>query len=140
MQNDKILFVINDAARAVKLNYDPLEVRASGEVSTSLGKTLDHTLEVGDFVVVESDTRHGITVAKIVEVDVDVDVESSTPIRWIFQKIDNEQREGVLAAEAEAQRQVREVELRRKRERLRKAMFDDDANVKKLELAQAPKP
>lgn len=132
MQNDKIVFLINDMARAVKLEYDP----ADNERSWSLGKTLNQDLKVDDMVIVQSDTRHKMTVARVAEVDVDLDVESSEPIRWIFGSVDTTTRDTLLGQEAEALKTVQEAEKSRKRAALRKSLFDN-AQEKMAALAIA---
>lgn len=61
------VFLINKNVRAVMCNYEP-----DAEHKTTMFKTLDTAIRVGDFVIVPTKTRHGMTVSKIVEVDVDV--------------------------------------------------------------------
>jgi len=46
-------------------------------------KTMDQDIKVGDFVVVPTDTRHGMTVNKVVAVDCEVNFESEVPVHWI---------------------------------------------------------
>lgn len=65
MDNSRIVFLINDQVRAVKAKYED-----SG--AAEMFKTFDATIQVGDLAVVQSTTRHMMTVVKVTEIDVDV--------------------------------------------------------------------
>ena len=68
MNYSTAIFLINNHARALKVTY---EDGANPEIV----KTLDQTIKLDDYVVVETDTRHKMTVVKVVETDVDFDLE-----------------------------------------------------------------
>ena len=95
MDNSRIVFLINDQVRAVKAKYEDTG-------SAEMFKTFDPTIKVGDLAVVQSNTRHMMTVVKITEADVDVNFDSTTTIHWIVQKIDAPAFDTVLAQEAQA--------------------------------------
>lgn len=111
MHTSKILFLINESARAVRGIYE------EGHKPT-LFKTLDDTIQVDDFAVVQSGTRHGMTVVKITEVDVDIDFDASEEVQWLVQKIDRQAFDKVLRQEKQAISAVQVAEHRRKREEL----------------------
>lgn len=128
MDNSKIVFLINDQARCMEAIY---EVNGNAEVF----KTLDPTISEGDLVVVQSGTRHNMTVAKVTRADVDVNFDSTAPIKWIVQRIDGKAFDQILASEGEAVAAVQAAELRRKKAELRKTMFaDHEDSIAKLAL------
>lgn len=78
------VFLLPDsAARAIIVTYE-----AHDSAPRTMFKTFDRSLKVDDYVVVPTDTRHKLTVCKIVEVDADVDFDSPTQIAWIVGKVD----------------------------------------------------
>jgi hypothetical protein len=128
MNNSKIVFVINDTTRAIMGEYEP------GQRPTQF-KTLDQDIAVGDYVVVQSDTRHEMTVVKVVEVDVEVDLDGSEKMKWVIDVIDTPKFAKVLEQEQEAISAVQSAELRRKKNDMRKALFDDqEEKLKALSL------
>ena len=132
MNNTLAVFLINDTVRAVVGIYDPDEYKNSGK--KYMFKTFDATMKVDDFVVVPTDTRHGMTVFKITEVDVDVDFDSPVQYRWIIGKVDRAAYEATLAQEAEAVMRINHAEKTKKRAELRAAMALDAETLKTLPL------
>lgn len=120
------VFLINKNVRAVLATYE-----AEDAAKRTVFKTLDQTLKVGDFAIVPTDTRHKMTVVKIVETDVDVDFDNATPVAWIMGKIDRTEYDLTLAQEQEAIQVIKSAELRQKRDNLRKAMFADHVETLK---------
>ncbi len=116
MDNSRIVFLINDTARAVMATY---EDRGTPEMF----KTLDATIGVGDLVAVQSTTRHNVTICKVTMVDVDVNFDATTPLKWIVSRLDMDAFDKILAGEAQAVSVVQAAELKRKKEELRKTMF-----------------
>ncbi len=130
MQNSTIVFLINEDARAVNAQYEK-------DGSSTTFKTLDATIKVDDFVVVESGTRHGMTVAKVTAVDIDIDFEAAKNIQWIVQKINSPEFNKILELERQAIATVQNPERRRKRDELRKNLFADQQDqIKALGLAK----
>lgn len=128
MDNSRIVFLINDQVRAVKAKYED-----SG--AAEMFKTFDATIQVGDLAVVQSTTRHMMTVVKVTEIDVDVNFDSTTTIPWVVQKIDAPKFDAILAQEAQAISAVQAAELRRKKDELRATMFKDhEASIAALAL------
>lgn len=128
MDNSRIVFLINDHARAVMAKYEE-----GG--NAEMFKTFDPSIKVDDLAVVQSSTRHNMTVVKVTAVDVDVNFDATTPLNWIVQKIDKPSFDRVLEQEAQAISAVQAAELRRKKEELRKTMFKDhEDSIAKLAL------
>lgn len=118
MNYSTAVFLINKNLRAVTATYE-----AEENAKRTLFKTLDQTLTVGDFVVVQTDTRHKMTVCRITEVDVDVDFDSQTRVDWIVGKVDAKAHVETLAQEQAAIQAIKSAELRTKRETLRDSML-----------------
>lgn len=72
------IFLISDQARAVNVTYE-----SDDDAPRTMFKTLDPNIKVDDFVTVPTDTRHHMTVCKVVEVDVEPDLETSKEMKWI---------------------------------------------------------
>lgn len=127
------VFLINDNVRAIACTY---EQDAPGRpAGRTIFKSLDSTLKAGDFVVIPTDTRHKLTVVKIVETDVDVDYDSHDQMTWIVGKVDLTDHELVLRQEAEAITAIKSAEKRKKQDELRKALIIDQQAIKALAIA-----
>lgn len=133
MNNSKIVFIVNQATRLIKASYDgPLSEATKGTPF----KTLDPSIKVDDLVIVETSTRHGFTVVKVTEVDLDVDFDSTEELRWAFNPLDLAGFQELKAAEQAAIEKVRAIELKKKRAALQAAMFaDDEEAMNQLKLA-----
>jgi hypothetical protein len=129
MNNSTIVFLINDHARAFKAIYE------EGGTKTVF-KTMDQTIAVDDMVVVQSTTRHEMTVVKVTDVDVEVNFDSSSEVKWAVQKIELTPFETILAQEQEAIEAVQAAERRRKKAELRETMFKDhEESIAALSIA-----
>ena len=125
------LFLINRHARAISVTYES-DINAKRETV----KTLDPNIALDDFVVVQSNTRHMMTVCKVVEVDVDFDLDSTAPMNWIVSKIDMQAYQATLGAEAQAISEIKKAELRQKRESLRDNLLKNHLEtIKALPIA-----
>ena len=134
MNSSKIVFIVNQATRLIRCAYDEKE---SAVMPKSYHfKTLDPTIEVDDLVVVETSTRHGFTIVKVTEVDLDVDFDDSVELKWAFSPLDLTAIKELKAAEQAAIEKVRAIDLKKKREALRREMFaDDEEAMAQLKLA-----
>ncbi len=131
MNYSMAIFLINNRARAILGVYQPEE---RGQKALTF-KTLDPDVSVDDFVVVESTTRHGMTIVKVEEIDVDVDFDSKEVVRWVIGRVDRSNHDLTLTQEQEAISAIKSAELRKKREGLREAMLaDHDDEIKKLPI------
>lgn len=130
MDNSVVVLLINDSAMAVKARYE--EAGKEG-----VFKTLDTSIEVGDYAVVESGTRWNKTVVKVTEVDIDVNFDTATDVKWVVQKIDKEGFDTVLEQEKVAISTVQSAERRRKRDELKKTLFKDhEKAIRALPIAK----
>lgn len=118
MNNSTIVLLINDHARAIRATYE------EGH-SPGVFKTLDQTIAKDDLVVAETGTRHGMTVVKVTEVDIDVDFDATADVKWIIQKVDKAAFDDLVAQEKDAIAAVHSAERRRKKEQLRESLFAD---------------
>jgi hypothetical protein len=134
MNSSTIIFLINDHARALLATY---EVDAEGRPAPrTIFKTLDPYIKVGDFVIVPTDTRHLMTVCKVVEVDHDLDMDTQSDIKWIISKVDTTAYEQIRAQEAVAIATVKSAEKAKKRADLRASvLLDSAAAIKALPIS-----
>lgn len=133
MDNSKIVFLINDQVRAVRAIY---EEEAQTNQKKHVFKTLDQELAVDDLAIVETSTRHGYAVVKIVEADIDVNFDDPIELKWVVQRLDQSVYAGIKKQEAAAISAVQQAELRRKKAELRATMFKDhEESIAQLALA-----
>lgn len=142
MNYSTAVFLINKTVRAIRVSYEPDGTRADEAKAGSLAvfKSFDGDLKPKDLVVVPTDTRWRMTVARVEEVDVDVDFDGTTELKWIIGRVDRRAFEDVLVREAEAISAIRSAEVRRKREELAKALFADNDALRNLPIATADRP
>lgn len=122
MNYSTAVMLINENIRAVNVTYEPDE-HSCQTAKRTMYKTLDTSLEVGDLVVVPTDTRHRFTIARIDAVDVEVDFESSTQVDWIAGNAPIESYNDILQKEGEMISVVKASEKRAKREEIKKNMI-----------------
>ena len=120
------VFLINKNVRAVLCNYEP-----DAPDKKTMFKTLDAQIREGDFVIVPTKTRHGMTVSKVVEVDVDVDFDSQTLVCWVVGKIDQTQFDATRAQEEDAIAVIKSAEKTKKRNELAAALLVDSKDALK---------
>ena len=137
MDASKIVFLINDQVRLIKVSYEPLGANLD-TANTSVNppipklysyKTLDQSVKVGDYVVVETATRHNLTVCRVEEVDLDVDFDDGISLKWAYHRVDTSVIEEIKANEAEAIAAAKRAELKRKREQLREGIFAEHSEM-----------
>ncbi|WP_395175089.1 hypothetical protein [Roseibium alexandrii] len=135
MNYSTAIFLINDNARAVMAVYESHE-----SAPKTMFKTLDPNIEEGDFVLVQSGTRHGMTVVKVVDTDPEIepDFDSHDELKWIVGTIDLEDFEVLKKQEDEAILAIKKAEKRKKRSDLRKTLMADyEETIKELPIAGA---
>ena len=133
MHNSMLIFLVNDAARGILATYEIEE--QSPKAKRVLFKTLDPNIVKDDYVVVPTDTRHGMTVVKVVETDVDVDFDAIEPVKWIVSTIDRKKHDNLLREEERLISAANQAEKRKKREELREKMLLNSDAIKHLSLA-----
>jgi hypothetical protein len=120
MNYSTAIFLINENVRAVLCNYEP-----DSPDKKVMFKTIDPNIKVGDYVIVPTRTRHGMTVSKVVEVDVDVDFDSGVLLDWLVEKIDRALYDKTVAQEADAIAVIKSAERTRKRTELAASLHAD---------------
>lgn len=136
MNYSTAVMLINQNIRAVKTVYEK-DVIGGTKYPRVIFKTLDKTIKPGDFVVVPTETRHGMTVVMVDEVDVDVDFESTTQVKWIVSKVLTDEHQNILGEEGKWIEALKASEKRRKREEIKKNMLEmyEDDGIAKLPIA-----
>lgn len=132
MNYSTAVFLINDDVRGIACTYE------EGEKATrTIFKSMDRSICAGDFVIVPTDTRHKMTVVKVVETDVDVDLDSPVQMNWIIGKVARADYESLLAMEEDAIETIKSAEKRKKRDEMRAAIFKDrEAMLNDLQLTK----
>lgn len=135
MNYSSAVFLINKNVRAIKCTYDAKD-KSGTEPQGYTFKTLDGSIAPDDLVVVPTDTRHGFTVVKVSEVDIDVDLDSTIQLKWIVSKVDKVAYEKTLTDEAQAIKVIRMAEFANKRNALREGMLGANMDeIKALPIA-----
>ncbi len=132
MNYSTAVMLLNQNIRAIHTVYEE-ETETRKQPRTTF-KTLDTTIEVGDLVVIPTDTRHKMTVVKVVGVDVDVDFESTTPVQWVISKVATDAHKTILSEE---QKWIETIKASEKREEFKKnmlEMFQEDG-IEQLAIA-----
>ncbi len=139
--------LVDTSIRSVKVQYDPDNARNNS--TFAFYKATDDTLKVDDMVVVPTNTRHGFTVAKIVEIDFPVNFDSHEQWGWIVGKVDTTTYEATLEMEKGLIKKVHKIEENKKRAELVAAMnlaevgnisFGRPAQVTMQQPVEAPPP
>lgn len=131
MHSSRKVFLLNDLTRAIAATYEDLP-----GVKKATFKTLDQRIQVDDLIVVPTETRHGMTVCKVVETDLDIELDSSAAIEWVVDVVDVSAHERKVADEQVALDKIKSAEIRKKRQELKQALFaDQEANLKALAIS-----
>jgi hypothetical protein len=136
MNYSSAVFLINKNVRAIKVTYDKQDP-GKAPASEYTFKTLDPAIAKDDFVVVPTDTRHGLTVVKVSQVDVDIDLDDAiTQYKWIVARVDRSAYDQTLLDEAQAVKVIRLAEFNKKRSDLREGMLGASMDeIKALPIA-----
>ncbi len=126
------LFLVNTKARGLLIAYewcdrDGKDVNGK-PVKTDLFKTLDQSIKVGDLVLGETQSRHKLCVYKVVEADVEVDLERDFYIPWVIGKVTSNLPE-LKANEEEMLSAIRRKDKEKKRAELADTMLKDYGEV-----------
>lgn len=129
MNYSTAVFLINNKVRAVEASYEDGQKH-------KIFKTFDMSIQVGDLVVVPTDTRHKRTVVKVTRLDANVDFDGQEHVHWIVSKIDETNYKDTTAQESQAIESIKSAEIRKKREDLANALWADKAEeLKAIPLA-----
>ena len=134
MNQSTAIFLVNEATRAIYGIYEPDSEKT--KAPRTMFKTFDKSIKVDDLIIVPTDTRHGMTIVKVVEVDAKVDYDDPTPIRWVVGKVDRHAYEVVLSREGDMLKIVAEAEENHKRDELRAKLFaNSEKQIRKLSIS-----
>lgn len=120
MNYSTAIFLISDQVRAVLATYENED-----NAPKTMFKTLDPNIKVDDFVTVPTSTRHKMTVCKVVEVDVEPDLETSREMEWIVGVVGTANFDDIKSQEGDAIARIKSAEKTRKRKELRDALLAD---------------
>lgn len=135
MNYSTAVFLINKNVRAIACTYEKdTDAKKADRV---VHKSLDPDICVGDLVIVETDTRHGMTINRVAEVDVEPDLDSLVHMRWIVGRFDAADHERVKRQEDAAISAIKSAEKNKRREELAKALILDPERIKTLAIANA---
>lgn len=132
------IFLVNETVRSVRVEYDPDNFKNSNP--NKLFKTLDATLAKDDLVIVPTHTRHGFTVAKVVEIDFQVDFNTPEHYSWIGGKFDKAAYDSVVDTEKAITLRVGKAEENKMRAELRKSMGLGEVSFTDLDIMAAAAP
>ena len=137
MNYSTAVFLINKNVRCVTATYevDTDPTSDNGKAKRTPFKTLDPDIVKGDLVIVPSGTRHGMTVVRVVETDVDVDFDSGHQMTWIVERVNQDTFNKNSRAEEQAINAIRSAEKRKKADELRAALIIDQEAIKLLAIS-----
>lgn len=137
------IFLINKSARAIAVTYEKIDLNqdttklkfqpaylSGGKLPDGavVFKTMDKDIAVNDFVIVPTDTRHGMTVCKVVAVDVEIDFESSNECHWLIGTVNTIDFEDIRQQEEKAIIAIKAAEVNQKKEALSNALLENLKN------------
>lgn len=119
--NEKtVLFLVNDSLRAVRVSYDE-----NDRNKDTIKKTFLTDLKVGEFVVVETATRHNATICKVIAVDVEVDVEDpNLDVGWVIERANLDKLDALRKAEKEAVEIIKNAKKKKAKEAMRAMVME----------------
>lgn len=131
MHGSMKVFLLDDAPICVKVNYDPDKTHGQTDYHF---KTWEKDIKVDDFVVIPTNTRHGYTVGKVTEVDVEPDLEANYEMKWVVSIINVPAYIAMAEKEKEFISIANRAEREAKKKQLREQMSDTfDPSVKLIE-------
>lgn len=131
------IFLVNTSVRALRVSYDPDIPKHNSATACAHFKTLDPSIAVGDKVVVPTNTRHGMTVCKVEEVDIRVNFDSPIDWQWVIGRVDTPAYESILAQERKVTDRIGLAEENRKRKELSEALQLDTISLTDLDIMRA---
>lgn len=131
MNYSTAIFLINSDVRAVSVSYEQ-DHEGKGVKPFVIYKTFDPDVAVGDFVAIPTGTRHNMTVGRVEEIDVEVDVDYSGDMKWLVDRIDTSQRDAIEAKEADAIATIKSAEKKARQDELRAKLIADNPTLNVL--------
>lgn len=110
---------LNHILSLVQTGYTTVRVAYNAEdIKTYTFKAKNHlNLQVGDFVVIPSSYKFGITIGVVTDIDETPDINTSAEFsyKWVIQKVDQTEYNATLETEAAFEKAYREIERNRVR-------------------------
>ncbi len=120
MNYSTAILIMNPDARCIKVTYEVDTDHA--KAPREMFKTFDKNIKVGNYVIVPTNTRHNLTICKVVEVDVDDWMDTSKEIGWVVGTVDMADAEKLKNWESTAIEGLKEAEKRKRRRELHASM------------------
>lgn len=143
MNYSTAVFLVNDKVRAISATYlrdgfdDQGRPAPGSKAQQTTFKTFDQAIKKDDLIIVPTKTRHGFTVCKVVDVDLEIDLETNISIDWVAGVFEDSEHKRMLAMEEKMVETIRSAEKNRKREELRKSlMADSETKLLALPIAK----
>lgn len=135
MHNSRKVFLLDQEPRCILADYEN-----GPNPKTCEFKTNDMSIKVDDYIVVPTNTRHGMTVCKVVKVDVEPNLDCESEMYWVVSRIDTTNFDNVTQQEQSFLTAAASAEKRRKKEQLKKDFLADiDSDIKVIEYNSTPK-
>lgn len=129
MNFNTIIFLANSQCRALAVAYEWCDKDGrdakGNSVKTDIFKTMDQSIQAGDLVLGETQSRHNLCVYKVVQADVEVDLEHSGPIPWVVGRVDNKNLRDLRNNESAMIEVIRRKDKEKKRNELAETMLKD---------------
>lgn len=143
MHDSRRVFLLDPEPRCILATYEPEGLAPyDSKKERKEFKTFDETIVVDDFIVVPTDTRHKMTIMKVVEVDVDPDLESSKKVDWVVAKTSNSVYQDLLAQESKILDLVNAAKKKRLKAQMKadflEGLEDEELSMMKLAAPVAP--
>lgn len=131
MNYSTAIFLVNKDVRAVAVSYER-DSEGKGVKPFTLFKTMDPAVKPEDMVIIPTDTRHMMTVARVEEVDLEVELESAIQMKWLVGPVDDTAFRAIVAMERSAIERIKSAEINAKREELRAKLLADNPDLQAL--------
>lgn len=131
------IFLVRDDIRAVAVSYD-VDAEGKGLKPYTLFKTPDPDVKPGEYVIIPTDTRHRMTVVRVEEVDVEVDLDSGKHMDWLIGGVDRSTFETIAAKECEIIETIKSAEKRKKQDDLRDKLLADNPDLAAFNTIDVP--
>lgn len=118
-----VMLFEENGVRPCRVEYDPDITRNNSP--NKLFKCVDKTVKKDDLVIVQTNTRHGFTIAKVVAIgyaDVPVDFDNAEPWGWVSAKFDSDGFQRIIDTEKNLVGRVAEANANKMRDDLKAAM------------------
>ena len=135
MHDSRKVFLLDTEPRCILATYEK-----GDNAQTTEFKTWDDDIKVDDYVTVPTETRHKMTVVKVVEVDVEAILDSEAPMGWIVGVVDTTAFDETASQEKEFLEAARSAEKTRRKAQLKKDFLQDVDTTQFSAISHSPNP